>query len=61
MLDLEKLEKDLDELQQLFCKNYYCSYPECPCSIDEFIGESCAIEAIQQGIKDLKRKLKEGE
>lgn len=59
MLDLEKLIKDLDELETLFCKNYSCGHFDCPCCINECYGDQCAIETLQEAIREIKEKLKQ--
>jgi len=53
MLDLIKLDKDLERLRQLFCSNYSCGHFDCPCCMNECFGESCAIEILQDGLKEL--------
>ena len=56
MLDLIKLDKDLERLKQLFCSNYSCGHFDCPCCMNECYGESCAIEALQNAIMEIKEK-----
>lgn len=56
MLDLIKLDKDLERLRQLFCSNYSCGHFDCPCCMNECYGETCAIEILQNGLKELEEK-----
>ena len=52
--DIEKLIKDLENVQALVCKNNTCDHFNCPASIGGCYGDECAFEAVIEAIKSIK-------
>lgn len=52
--DIEKLIKDLENVQKLVCKNNTCDHFNCPASIFGCYGDECAFEAVIEAIESIK-------
>ena len=50
MLNLDKINKDLEELRKIVCNNYSYWHFDCPCSTDECYGDFCSIEQLEEEI-----------
>lgn len=55
-VNIDKMLRDLDKLEQNFCDKYECGHFSCPVCANCCYGDECAIAMVREAIENLKVK-----